>query len=191
MKAFSKVVALVVIALISAACGAVMPAKPMAIKELDPPGRVGKIRNTDSTKGILINEGGTFLDIVIKDEARRPIMVIENFPPARTPIPGVNLINNIRVPARLHMSLPPGNYSVDYIAFYFTPEWFRWFPIFISGWYRVDRRPQSASISVGLNPAADYDERTGRNIGWSTRLNGGDIPSDPIFSNIKFNFSCC
>lgn len=192
MNAFSKTVLFALLMPVASACATTAkPAQqnPASAGAVNPPCGYWPSRNTDPTCGALINAGGMPLDVVIKDQAGRILHVMRGFPGATVPIPGVNLLNNIRRPAMLFMRLPPGDYRVEYIPYYFTPRWFFVIPV---GMDRIDLPRQSSGITVSQNdPAAVYDDWTKRHWGWRTILNGGDIPPDPVFSNIKINFSCC
>lgn len=82
---------------------------------------------------------------------------------------GTMYVNNARHPSIYLVHLEPGRYSIECIPFHVR------FWVF-SGRERVDGHRQAAGFSVGTNPLAVYDSRSGRHWGWTLSLNGGDPP---------------
>lgn len=136
-------------------------------------------RIADSRVGILTNEGTTSLNVWIYDEANRLIEEIY-LPPARDPLSSL-AVNQWRQPVIVVKVLPPGNYRVVYIPFYYE---FRLGPN-----YRVDLPRGSSGIYVGRDPQMYYDHYTRRNWGWALRLNGGDMPREGTLRNVGININ--
>lgn len=137
-------------------------------------------RIADARAGILTNEGTTSLNVWIYDEANRLIEEIY-LPPARDPLSSL-AVNQQRSPVVVVKALPPGNYRVVYIPFYYE---FR----VLGPNYRVDLPRGSSGIYVGRDPQMYYDHYTRRNWGWALRLNGGDMPREGTLRNIGININ--
>lgn len=138
-------------------------------------------RNADGQVGLVRNLGTTQLNLWVKDEAGRDIEVWYLAPAVR-PISPLD-INQHRSPITVRKSLPPGTYRVEYIPF------FRWWGV-LSGWQRVDLPRGTVSFTVGRDPLAVYDRRTGRHWGWVLEIHGGDAPRD-FDGTVNFNLRCC
>lgn len=149
-------------------------------------------RNADGRLGLLSNEGTTSLELIVYDEANRPIMRAY-IPPAqdrRVSLDG----NRLRIPQLYQMALPPGSYRIQYIGFYYRDRF-----VFPQGLVRerIDFPRGGSGFTVMRDAYAVYDDRTKRHWGWVVRLHGGDMPLDSFvdqfINNIRSNvsISCC
>lgn len=171
MKRTVSHLAIVILALAASACAG---GGPVSREDFFPR------RLADSRVGILTNEGTTSLNVWIYDEANRLIEEIY-LPPARDPLSSL-AVNQQRSPVIVVKALPPGNYRVVYIPFYYE---FRAF----GPNYRVDLQRSSSGIYVGRDPQMYYDHYTRRNWGWTLRLNGGDMPRAGTLRNVGVNIN--
>lgn len=173
---------IILISLLIFGCATVDPTGPRNEREAFP------IRNQDPRWGLVINEGSAHLNIFVYDEAGR---VIEQGYMA-----GVNrffTINGQNMPRYWVRQLPIGNYRIELYPFYYQTDIVA--PLLgRPARYRVDLPKQTASISVGRNPTANYDYGsniggTYRHWGWICKLNGGYVPDTAmsILPGIKIN----
>ena len=146
------------------------------------------IRNQDPTWGLIINEGTAHLNVNVYDEAGR--LIEQGY------LAGVNrffTINGQNMPRYWIRQLPIGNYRLELYPFYYQTDIVA--PLFGQpARYRVDLPKQTASISVGRNPTANYDYGyaniggTYRHWGWICRLNGGYVPDTAMgIPGVKLN----
>ena len=159
---------IVVLAFAASACATARP--PIAREEFFPQ------RNADASLGLLKNRGTTNLNVWIYDQVERLLKEIY-FPPAQDALSYL-AVDQRRRPVIVVEALPPGNYRVVYVPFYYETRWF-------SPNYRVDLQRGSSSIYVGRDPYTVYDSDTRRHWGWVLELNGGDMPRGPGLRNIQ------
>lgn len=131
--------------------------------------------NRDPQKGIFVIEGTPDADVVIYDEAGRPVATFY--------VEGANprvRINGRFIPRRVVWSLPIGRYRAEVFPFYYVDS-------LLWGRQRIDLRPRSLSFRVDDDPLDAYDRSgfdhgygggfgTGRSWGWIARIHTGHIP---------------
>jgi len=145
------------------------------------------VRNQDARWGIVVNEGTTYLNFFVYDQANR--LVEQGY------LAGANKflsINGQNIPHYWVRQLDFGWYRVEIFPFYYQTDIVA--PLFGQPTrYRVDLPKQESSISVGRSPTASYDwgyygiGGTYRHWGWICRLNGGQVPATTGLPGIRIN----